>query len=269
MYLARLSAFVCVAMTFWQIDIPDAFTKVRTPCAKSPLQQEILDLITPKISKERSACDQNNHKLITPNVDKLVTPKPRHEKDVLHEEDDKRESATEKDNKRKRCAAVSHEENDNKRSRRTEVQRKRRAAQTQEVKDEQNELLRKRRAAKTQEEKDNQKELRRKRHAAKTQEEKDNKNELQRKCRAGASQHDKDKKRERDTELKRKRREAARVAQAERKARQEQEKAHRYSILRSKMSSQRGQDWLDGTKRPLPDSYFHGVSGLDVKPHFA
>ena len=79
-------------MTVRQVEIAEAFAKLRIPCAEPPLQQEIVDLITPKISKERSACDQNNHKLITPNVDKVVTPKPRHEKDALHEQDDKRGS---------------------------------------------------------------------------------------------------------------------------------------------------------------------------------
>ena len=79
MYLARLSAFICVAMTARQIGIAEVFAKLRTPCAEEPLQQEILDLITPTISK-RSTFDENDDTVVTPNVEKVVTTKPRSER---------------------------------------------------------------------------------------------------------------------------------------------------------------------------------------------
>ena len=55
MYLARLSAFICVAMTVRQVGIAEAFAKLRTPCAKPPWQQEIHDQVLPSSPSRNGA----------------------------------------------------------------------------------------------------------------------------------------------------------------------------------------------------------------------
>ena len=75
-------------------------------------------------------------------------------------------------------------------------------------------------------------------------------------------QDEKDADLKRHAELERERRAAARAAEAEKKAQQEEERNRRLALLRSKVSLQKGEAWLDANKRSLPDSYFPGVSGL-------
>ena len=136
MYLARISAFICFAMT------TDAFAKLITPCALQASSSSMVhDLVTPKILKHSLTAESHED---TPKISNHDVVAESHEDKDQKSKDQKRAHKTDLQRRRrasaksqqdntqlKRKAAESYEDKVQKRAHKTDLQRKRLAARSQ------------------------------------------------------------------------------------------------------------------------------------------